>query len=257
MGIVSWFLSLFKKKSKQPEKPVSKPVEFPVAKPEEKPVEQPKAPEVKPDDGSRMVKLEDLPLFESTVGRKLEPALKDLIDKKIFVKSVPQCFLDRNPSEIMLMAADALVGIHEKGGNNSGYEVELIQETVGGHSREPYCMGTVQTCIAYAEIYSGVKSKFLVTEHCMTAWRSTPKELRVEEPSRGSVIIWQHGSSERGHTGITKGLTPKKYRQTVEGNTGTGEGINRDGDGIWNRTRRPGGEGKMKEVGFIDPFKKV
>jgi hypothetical protein len=197
-----------------------------------------------------------LPLYSTHKLRKLEPEMKEYLDAKIcnmFKTSLPECFTKRNPQEIFCLAMQAMVGLTEEQGNNDGKWIQLIQETYGTAVKEAWCMAAVQTAIAYAELYTGIISLIFPTEHCMTAWRNSHDSIKYKEPRVGFVIIWKHGNTDSGHTGSVEGVEAKSY-YSVEGNTGTGTGINRDGDGVYERSRRRGGEGSMKEIGFLDPF---
>ena len=93
------------------------------------------------------------------------------------------------------------------------------------------------------------------SEHCMTVWNKSPKECRLDKPMPGSVVIWQHGNTASGHTGIVTGvkLTPEFFT-TVEGNTGPGAGVIREGDGVFEKTRSVKGSDKMKVLGFLNPW---
>lgn len=205
--------------------------------------------------------LEALPKYPSGKNLKLEKEMKAYIDKKIYEMSpddLPLCFKNNDPNEIMLLAMKAMEGIHEEGGNNHGHLVELIQETYGTAQGEAYCMGTVMTAIAYAEIYTGILSNIHATEHCMTAWRTTPEKFRSKTHFRCAVVIWRHYDkygkpTEKGHTGVVEDFDVKSIL-TIEGNTSPGVGIVREGDGVYPRSRRLGGEGSMKQVGFIKAF---
>jgi hypothetical protein len=44
---------------------------------------------------------------------------------------------------------------------------------------------------------------------------------------------------------------------TIEGNTGNGSGVVREGDGVYKRTRSINGAGTMVVMGFIDPFAEI
>lgn len=206
------------------------------------------------------LQMKSLPLYSTHKLRKLEPEMKEYLDSKIcnmFNTSLPECFTKRNPQEIFCLAMQAMVGLTEEGGNNSGKWIQLIQETYGNSSYEAWCMAAVQTAIAYAELYTGIISLIVPTEHCMTAWNESHSSIKYKDPRVGFVVIWQYYKLGRattsGHTGSVEGIEAKSF-YTVEGNTGTGVGINRDGDGVYERSRRRGGEGSMKEVGFLDPF---
>jgi hypothetical protein len=192
--------------------------------------------------------------------RKIEPAMVEFLDKKLASNGLAQKAIAEKEFRILFtLAMEALVGIKEEGGNNKGRMIVLIQETVGGHDREPYCMAAVGTCIAYCEVKTGIKSPFPVTEHCLTAWHNAPEELKVKTiPNRGAIPIWQHGKSQAGHTGVlTEWIGDGKF-WTVEANTSSGvnaEGkIVREGSGIYHQLRKVDPIGDMHLLGFLKPI---
>lgn len=193
--------------------------------------------------------------------RKIEQKMIAYIDSKLAGNGSAQHAIENKTArEVFGYAMECLVGVREHGGNNRGPLVELIQETVGSHSGEAWCMSTIQTAIAYAEVKCGVVSRFPATEHCLTAWKTAPKELHVEfSPLKGAVIIWQHGTSSNGHTGMFIEALKSNIMSTIEGNTNSGNedghgAIIRDGGGVYKTARSmlPGGE--MHLLGFLKPF---
>lgn len=183
----------------------------------------------------------------------IETKLKD----NVFAQ---QLIAAKNARSLMVPVAMTLVGIREVG-NNAGPLVTQIQSTVGGPDHVAWCMSTVQTIVAYIEHVTGVKSGLYVTESCLEAWDKTPKEFRVKQfPLGGAVIIYQHGKSYSGHTGVlesTDGHTTWAY----EGNTGSGVtpggAIQRDGDGVYHTHRNYSGVGDMHLLGFLKPFEQA
>ena len=191
--------------------------------------------------------------------RQLHPELRSwLLDKlaanQFFAKAVGR----KDARQIMQLAAHALVGTREEGGNNKGRIVELLQETLGGAGQEPWCMSMTQSCIAFAEDQTGIVSPVAASEHCLTVWNETPTSQRVKvSPLPGAIIIWRHGSTTNGHTGIVVGNCVNRTFAAVEGNAegGTANGkVVRDGGGVYYTTRNQDGNGSMKVVGFLRPF---
>lgn len=191
--------------------------------------------------------------------REINPEMEAFIDAKLAGLGAAQdAIAKKEPRLVMQYAALACVGIKEQGGPNMGKYVRLITDTVDGPGAIPWCMAGVQTWIAYAEKKTGIKSPIIASEHCLTVWQSTTKTARVKYfPLPGAVIIWQHGGSTSGHTGIFLEGDNKEF-MAVECNTGGGLGshdeVVREGDGCY-RTLRPNGKiGNMNLVGFLKPF---
>lgn len=147
------------------------------------------------------------------------------------------------------------IGVTEQGGANRGPIVERFQKAVDGKAvGESWCMAFVQYCIKQTIDVHGGLSRIFEAEHCLTVWNQTPVFMRLKDPKVGCVVIWQHGDSSAGHTGIVCEIFADKEFNTVEGNTSAGQGIVSEGDGVYLRRRSTDTVGNMKLVGFIDPF---
>lgn len=147
----------------------------------------------------------------------------------------------------LVEVAQKYVGVKEKGGDNKGPEVERFQKAVDGKAQgEPWCMAFVQFCIKEAKL----QSKIFESEHCLTVWNKTPKEQRLKEPVPGCLVIWQYGDTTNGHVGIVTAVF-KNSIHTIEGNTGDGKGIVREGDGVYARNRSRAGSQQMKILGYL------
>lgn len=186
--------------------------------------------------------------------RRIETKMIEFFDNKLKEFGAAQDAIEsKDPRSLFIYAMLSCVGIKEKGGNNRGPMIQLIQETVGRAQGEAWCMSLVQTCLAYAELRCGIQSSLKATEGCMDLWSSTFKDQKVRySPLPGAIVIWQHGDSWRGHTGVVKEYLGDDMI-VIEGNTSGGI-LNRDGDGVFINTRDTRGTGSMKVVGFIKPF---
>jgi hypothetical protein len=193
------------------------------------------------------------------MSRSIEKKMVEFIDKKLAGNGLAQeAIKTKDARTLMGLAAEACVGIREEGGNNKGPMVKLIQETIGSANKEAWCMSFVQTCIAYAELKTGVKSPVAAGEHCLTVWAETPKAQRVKlAPLPYAIVIWQHGKTSNGHTGFCKGADNKEFKG-IEGNTESGLNskgdLERDGGGVYVTKRLLAGNGNMKIVGMLKPF---
>lgn len=191
--------------------------------------------------------------------RNIQSDMINFLDEKLLSNGLFfQAQRDKNPRVIFRLAMQACVGIKEVGGNNMGPMVELIQDTIGDAGGESWCMSAIQTCLAYAEVKSGIKSPIFASEHCLTVWNETPKEQRVKNiPLPGAIVIWRHGNTTKGHTGCVE-ATDGKVLYTYEGNTERGinpdGSIERDGGGFYYCKRPFKSSYDMRLVGFLKPF---
>ena len=162
------------------------------------------------------------------------------------------------PDALSALVKEALKykNIHEKGGNNKGPEVEMFQKAVDGKaSGEAWCMAFVQYCIKKVQTELNIKSNIYKAEHCMTVWNKSPESMRVAKPAPGCVVIWRHGNTTNGHTGIITEIVDNDYFMSIEGNTGPSDDVVvREGDGVYRKRRAMKGNGDMKVVGFLNPW---
>ena len=155
----------------------------------------------------------------------------------------------------LIEQATKWIGVKEATNHNDGPEVEMFQKAVDGKAQgESWCMAFVQFCLQQVEQIENIRTNMFSAEHCLTVWNKTHKEMHREAPEPGFVAIWQHGDTTQGHTGIVTEVLEGGKFGTIEGNTGDGSGVVRDGDGVYRRTRSINGAGSMKVLGFIDPF---
>lgn len=156
----------------------------------------------------------------------------------------------------LISEAKKWIGVKEIG-NNAGPEVEAFQKAVDGKaSHESWCMAFVQFCVKQVEQTYGIDSDLFKAEHCLTVWHKSPQSIRRTEPAPGLIAIWAHNGGPNGHTGIVIGTDEDNPRifLTIEGNTGDGAGVVREGDGVYMRSRLKHPNGSMTIVGYLDPF---
>ena len=197
--------------------------------------------------------------------RHIQPEMFNLILKKLEHNGEAQenMRLKKDPRRLLVIAAPLFVGVREKTGHNDGPIIELIQKTIGGAYREPYCLAFAQTLIAFVEKVYGIESPIHPTEHCMTCWRNSPKHSRVLfSPDPGAITIYNHQGTDSGHAAIfIESITERKekFAHNVEANTTGGVdpygAIVREGGGIY-WTKRPWQRnvGGMLFVGHLKPF---
>jgi hypothetical protein len=141
-------------------------------------------------------------------------------------------------------------------GKNKGAEVERFQKAIDGRScQEPWCAGFVGFCIKELESRFGVKSQLNLSEHVLTMWNNNVK-YRSQIPHAGYIAIWKLKGTASGHCGIVV-EAPEKCEEfkTCEGNTaGPKDGIEREGDGVWLKSRKLHTPGDFKLMGFLKPF---
>lgn len=164
----------------------------------------------------------------------------------------------RKPWELMVAFDAAMNGIVEVGGNNRGKWVQKIQAVAGGYVGLPWCMYKNQASVACVEKVLGIKSQLLKSGHCLTVFRDAVAKgysVNIGREIPGDMPIWRHGKTEDGHTGvIISKIIPGQILLVSEGNTSSGPGMNRDGEGAYIRMRHYGAYDNMVLQGFVRPF---
>lgn len=197
--------------------------------------------------------------------RKITDKLFEEYRRRLALNGLAQHFIaTKNARGLFVQAANCMVGVKEATGKNDGEWVEEFQKTVDFKAQgEPWCMAFIQSCIAYVERELGVVSRFPVTEHCQTAWRDVPSELRVKNiPLPGAIAIWARVGTSSGHTEVLQEYIDGKYFPAVGGNTSgyvipvkNGKSsVNREGNGVFYTWRKHGIAGDLKLLGFAKPF---
>lgn len=119
--------------------------------------------------------------------------------------------------------------------SNDGHMVNLIQETVGGHSNEAWCVAQQMTCVAFAEQILNIKSSLYTTESCADL-RAHSKGIPFGESKRGDLWIFKHDNGT-GHIACFDAWIKKDVSaRTLEGNTTKGligDKIVREGGGSY------------------------
>lgn len=159
----------------------------------------------------------------------------------------------------LIEIASKFIGVKEEGGDNKGKWVETFQKTVDGKAQgEAWCAGFTQYCVAEVAKLLKIKPTLFKSEHCLTIWNNTPKEKRLKKPVEGCIVVWgmwvNGKQTASGHMGMVVAPKGTDAFISIEGNTSDGVAVNRNGDGVYKRTRLINSKGQMRVVGFIDPW---
>jgi len=214
------------------------------------------------------------PLYEPPISNEqpatLPPDNSDEINGigQVSYEEVLKSLVPERKMSLLVLEAHRWLGVRENGGQNKGKDVERFQKAVDGKaSGEPWCACFVAFCVKevdrrYSESFPDhplmPTSKLYETEHCLTLWGRSPFECRVFEPEEGSIAVWGHyqlgKATGKGHVGIVIGHDLETFH-TIEGNTSAGDGINREGDGVYLRIRNIREYGiNFKLIGFLRPW---
>lgn len=191
--------------------------------------------------------------------RKIEKELLQYIDARLSLNGRAQEAISKKDSRALVaLAATTLVGIKEATGKNDGKYIRLIQETVGDAQGESYCISGIMTCVAYAEVKTGIKSHLKATEGAQDLFKSTPKKYRVKSiPLPGAIMLWADVGKWTGHGEIVLAADDKIIQCVgfnTSGSVKPNDPVNREGNGVYYTTRSYKSTAKRKLLGFIKPF---
>lgn len=164
-------------------------------------------------------------------------------------------------AKLLIDEARVWLGLQEVGGNNRGPFVEMFERAAGIPVGSPWCMAFAQWCVGRVDrivgtVYAGAPVAGIVkSAHCLSVWSGTNPESRSGTPVVGSLVIWRHVGTSNGHTGIVTGVTASGFT-AIEGNTSPTTGVDRDGDGVFEKSHVLKPTGTMELVGFVLPWGK-
>lgn len=166
-------------------------------------------------------------------------------------------------SEFIVSASRYYIGQLEKK-SNSGFvssEFEKEMKSVGFYRGAPWCMFFVKLIWIKAyrkdERLSSVVNRMLNGSAMMSLnnMMNNASFIVSEEPLPGSIAIWRHGSTDRGHAGIVIASIDANTFKTVEGNTN--QHGSREGEIVAEKLRtlkRPFKSDGLNLIGFINPI---
>ncbi len=150
-----------------------------------------------------------------------------------------------------------LVGIREIGGSNQGPHIEKFLAYCGLVAGQPYCLAALRYCIGKVDDELGGARSLLPMDGWTVGlgdWAEKHGVL-LRNPVVPSIVLWRSEKHpDRGHAGGVVDLMGNGNLRTVEFNTTSGAGDQRDGDGCFDRTRSPVREGDLVVRGYVKPW---
>lgn len=172
----------------------------------------------------------------------------------------------------LIQEARRWVGVHEES-ENRGPIVDHIIKSSGGTPGNPWCVSFVRYCVnkvdhEFNNIYvinPALRDSHNIlprTHGVLKLWNDSPSWAKTSlVPRLGYIVCWEHfkengNATGLGHCGIVTGIVDEgRWFVSIEANTSNGSaGIDRDGDGIYERTRSVQGSNRFRILGYIDPF---
>lgn len=196
-----------------------------------------------------------------TVRRVVQPALLAAVHDELAKRGTSvELFGPAALTVLISQIFDSWHIVGDKAGGNASTSgrVELLQETIGGHDNESWCMSTQQTITGIVEALSQKASNLPASESCVGVWTSA-KAAGVEQlpadslgVQPGDVAVWQHLGTALGHTGRVVAVKDDGGFTSFEGNTSTNvPTVDRTGGHAVMKQRTRATMGTMYLLGFI------
>lgn len=153
-----------------------------------------------------------------------------------------------------MAVAESLMDVREATGRNDGYAVEYMLNRVDMPAGLSWCGAFIYTVMDAAGVELPGRPAAYAWAATWTAshviWRNDHRRTRAgverEQTARASGIvpgdvfgIYYSSVGRVAHVGIVKdwGVPSEQYALTVEGNTGSGDALTREGDGVYCKRR--------------------
>ena len=154
-----------------------------------------------------------------------------------------------------LIIAQGFVGVKEVGGKNRGFWIDRWNKNAGIGVGNPYCATFGKFVLDSSRAIAPI-----IRSPLATAWLSrrnmtiSAKDVYFGMASVpiGSCVIWRNGETISGHFAFLVKWLKKNVLYTIEANTSSGvKGSQRDGDGVYNRTRTLSPFAYFRIEGFV------
>jgi hypothetical protein len=135
------------------------------------------------------------------------------------------------------------VGVREATGRNDGYMVRQYLFSTGLGSGHPWCQAVQYWALRSWAIklrMSPSRIPILRTASTQAAYDDARRRgvvTRVTKPHEGDLMVWRSFKGYTGHVGRIVARAKGGWVRTREGNTSSGTGNQRDGDGFYERYR--------------------
>lgn len=164
---------------------------------------------------------------------------------------------------LIIAIATQFIGKKEKPGNKGFFDAafQKLMVAVGWLTGQPWC--AYFTKLVWKEAYANSPELYkLVNRLCNGGALATlnnhianGKFKVTMDPIPGSIVIWQHGDSTKGHAGILEKYDGDNTLTVIEGNTNASG--SREGDQVARKPRtlkRPFTKDGLNLKGFINPI---
>lgn len=160
---------------------------------------------------------------------------------------------------MLVTLASRFVGVHEVG-ENRGPLIDVWQRRQFQTSGWPWCLIFIQELVDSVDLLydaahlmcSTFRHGLPETAHVMTLWRAL-EAYRLDSPRPGALAVWRLKGSDSGHIGIVEHGRSVEMFGTIEGNTG--DGNEREGEGIARKTCTARPRGNLELKGFVPAWR--
>lgn len=169
-------------------------------------------------------------------------------------KSSAPLIVTANANDVLTHEAQDWIGIVDTYDHTSVQIDEFRRAVNKNPNKENWCADFVCFCVAQVEKKLGIQSELFRSELAQDLYYKSPLSMRLKLPEPGAVVVWRHGNTILGHTGIIESINTDGNLITIEGNTNQAVGIVRNGGGVYRRIRSTLGTPQMSVIGFLKVF---
>ncbi|MBL7997029.1 MAG: CHAP domain-containing protein [Candidatus Kapabacteria bacterium] len=144
--------------------------------------------------------------------------------------------------------------MREATGKNDGRMVSQYLQSTGLREGNPWCAAVIVWTFQEASKLCGVAMTFIrsALANGIYNWAmNTGRKAKQQQVQEGDLIVWKFSRSASGHIGRVRRKINNLWVINDEGNTASGTGNQRDGDGFYQRKRYLGQLGRMALRGYI------
>ena len=146
---------------------------------------------------------------------------------------------------------ESYIGEKEDEGVNRSALIDAINKWFGLPMGMPYCISALLWCLDQYCKENGISTSLPKRASVVGFFHCVPESLIHDTPEDGDIVCWEFGNKGIGHAGLVTEVIDKDTMRTVEFNTSDGKGINRDGDGCYERIRSRHVSDSFKILGYV------
>ena len=148
------------------------------------------------------------------------------------------------------------LGRLEVDGPNRSPWIDDLNTRSGAPLGSSWCASFALGCVSEVANRFGHGTLLKASYHVKTLWNLNREEAGTKFPQVGFLVCWVKKGTIQGHCGVVVEVDPKgEWFRSIEGNTRSSEGIDREGDGVFLKHHfLKDHPSAFQLLGFLRPF---